>query len=250
MKRDDLTSYLDSYLDIPSFKDYCPNGLQVEGSEEVRKIALGVTSSVELIRQAIAIGADTILVHHGIIWRGVQPTYRGGYKQRVKLLLEGDINLYGIHLPLDAHPEVGNNATLARQLGLREVEPFGTSEGKCIGVEGRVPGITIAELEGRLRTQLGRDPLVMGSGPEKIQRIGIITGGAQGELSQAIAAGLDVYITGEASEMNYHQAQEEGIHFIAAGHHATERGGVQSLGQHLQERFNVQTEFIEIPNPI
>lgn len=250
MQRNELTRYLNEYLDAASFDDYCPNGLQVEGKEEVRKIALGVTSSVEMIRRSIAIGADAILVHHGIIWRGAHPTYTGGYRERVRLLLEENLNLYGYHLPLDAHPEVGNNVSLAVRLGLTACEPFGMYNGKSIGTVARAGGIGIDDLVQRIERELGRQPVAVGTGPAAIERVGIITGGAQGELTQAIAEGFDAYLTGEMSEMNFHQACEEGIHFIAAGHHATEMWGVQSLGAHLAERFDVQVEFVDVPNPI
>ena len=250
MQRDQLASYLADYLDTASFQDYCPNGLQVEGAADVRKIATGVTASVEMIRRALAVGADTILVHHGIIWKGVMNTYRGGYRERVRLLLENDINLFGFHLPLDAHPEVGNNVELARALGLTAIEPFGDYQGKAIGMRGQTGGIGIDELTERLRTKLGREPLVVAGGPARIESVAMITGGAQGELPQAIEASIDAYITGECSEQNYHQAMEEGIHFIAAGHHATERGGPRALGEHLAQKFGVEVEFVDVPNPV
>jgi len=250
MRRDELTDYLATYLDAASFEDYCPNGLQVEGAAEVKKIALGVTASVNMIRGAVEIGADTILVHHGIIWRGAHPTYKGGYRERVRLLLEHDLNLYGFHLPLDAHPEVGNNVSLARKLGLTDCAPFGAYNGRTIGIRARAGGIDRGELVERVRRELGREPLAFGAGPERIDSVGIITGGAQGEVLQAIAEGLDAYVTGEVSEQSFHTAVEEGIHFIAAGHHATESWGVQSLGAHLAQRFGVEVDFVDVPNPV
>jgi len=250
MRRDELTSYLDEYLEVGAFSDYCPNGLQVEGRPEVQKVALGVTASVACIQGALELGADALIVHHGIIWKGVNPTYRGGYRERVRLLLANDLNLYGFHLPLDAHPEVGNNVSLARKLDLTDCEPFGEYNGRDIGMVARAGGISLEQLVERVRAKLGREPIAVDGGPERIERVGIITGGAQREFQQAIELGLDAYITGEASELNCHQAREEGVHFIAAGHHATETGGVQSLGAHLVERFGLEARFVDVPNPI
>jgi dinuclear metal center YbgI/SA1388 family protein len=250
MRRDELTPYLLEYLDAPSFSDHCPNGLQVEGCTELHKLALGVSASVDTIRGAVELGADALLVHHGIIWKGVNPTYTGGYRERVRLLLTHELNLYAFHLPLDAHPVVGNNVQLAGKLGLGGGEPFGEYNGKEIGLIAQAGGIGIAELTARVRERLGREPIAVAGGPAQIHRVGIITGGAQGQLSQAIAAGLDAFITGEASERNFHEALEEGIHFIAAGHHATEKWGVQALGAHLAGRFGLETPFVDVPNPV
>ena len=250
MDRNELTRYLAEFLRTDQFEDYGPNGLQVEGTDKIEKIATGVTASVATIQAAIDCGADALLVHHGIIWKGVNPTYTGGYRERVRLLLEHNVNLYGFHLPLDAHEEVGNNVQLARLLRLDELQPFGDYKGNKIGTLGNAGGIGIAELTERVRTGLGREPIVVDGGPEKIHTVGMITGGAQGELSQALAMGLDAYITGECSEMNNHQAREEGIHFIAAGHHATERGGPRALGEHLAKTHGLQAEFLDVPNPI
>lgn len=250
MDREELTRYLAEYLSTNQFEDYGPNGLQVEGTAEVRKVATGVTASVATIQAAIDCGADALLVHHGIIWKGVNPTYTGGYRERVRLLLEHNVNLYGFHLPLDAHAEVGNNVQLARLLKLEDIQPFGDYKGMKIGMQGNAGGIGIGELTERVRSGLDREPIVVAGGPERIHSIGMITGGAQGELSQALALGLDAYITGECSEMNNHQAREEGIHFIAAGHHATERGGPRALGEHLAKTHGVQAEFLDLPNPI
>ncbi|MCL4142791.1 UNVERIFIED_CONTAM: hypothetical protein GTU68_021027 [Idotea baltica] len=250
MDRNELTRYLAEYLQTDQFEDYGPNGLQVEGAAEVRKVATGVTASVATIRSAIECGADTLIVHHGIIWKGVNPTYTGGYRERVRLLLEHNVNLYGFHLPLDAHAEVGNNVALARLLQLEQLEPFGVYKGMHIGIRGDAGGVSIEELTDRVRSGLQREPIVVDGGPERIHSVGMITGGAQGELTQALALGLDAYITGECSEMNNHQAREEGIHFIAAGHHATERGGPRALGDHLARTHGLDVEFLDVPNPI
>lgn len=250
MDRKELTRYLADYLDVAQFKDYCPNGLQVEGNAEVRTVATGVTASVETIQAAVDMGADTLIVHHGIIWKGANPTYTGGYRERVRLLIENNINLLGYHLPLDAHSEVGNNVQLASLLGLTKVTPFGSYSGMDLGVQGEVSGLTIEEFAEVIERALGRKPIVVAGGPELLHSVGIITGGAQGELGQAIAQGLDAYVTGEASEMNCHQAREEGIHFIAAGHHATERGGPKALGEHLATQFGLKVDFLDLDNPI
>jgi dinuclear metal center YbgI/SA1388 family protein len=250
MRREDLTRYLAEYLDTDGFVDYCPNGLQVEGRAEVERLAMGVTASVATIRGAIERGADALVVHHGIIWKGVNPTYTGGYRERVRLLLEADLNLYGFHLPLDAHPEVGNSVRLAATLDLTDCEPFGEYEGRTVGTIAQAGGIGLEELVSRVRERLGREPIAVDGGPKEIHRVGIITGGAQSEFRQAITHGLDAYITGEASERNFHEAKEEGVHFISAGHHATETWGVRALGEHLSQRFGLEATFVDVPNPV
>lgn len=250
MKRDELTQYLQSYLHSDEFNDLGPNGLQVEGKSEIKKIITGVSASVALFEAALEQKADAVLTHHGIIWNFERPTYRGGYRERVRLLLANDINLYAYHLPLDAHPEVGNNAELCRLLGIKNMQPFGDYKGQFVGMRGEIEPMAADVFAEVIAQVVHRDPLLFPFGPDVIRKVGIISGGAQKEISQAVAAGLDAFVTGEVSEHIMHYAQEEGIHFIAAGHYATEQFGVQALGRHLAEKFDVQVEYIDVPNPV
>jgi dinuclear metal center YbgI/SA1388 family protein len=231
------------------FKDYCPNGLQVEGREEVQTIVTGVTGCVELFQKAIAEKADGILVHHGIIWNFERPVYKGGYKQRVKLLLENDINLWGFHLPIDAHQIYGNNAVLAELFDLENRVPFGDYNGACIGVRGETKNSDPEHFFETVRKNLNPSAVILPYGKKEIKTVGIISGGAQKEFNQAIADGIDLYLTGEISEYNMHLAKEEKVHFIAAGHHVTERFGVRRIGELLAENFDLKVKFIDIPNP-
>ena len=248
--RDELIDYLHTYLRVADYKDYGPNGLQVEGRDTIKKIVTGVSASVDLFEKAINQKADAIIVHHGIIWNFERPLYKGGYKKRVKLLLEHNISLLAFHLPLDAHEEVGNNALIARLLGLKNVEPFGEHNGQKVGMRGEWIGAPVRQLMGIVRTHINERALIYDYGPEAIKQVGIISGGAQKEVKQAVLQGLDCYITGEVSEHTLHYVKEEGIHFIAAGHHATERFGIRALGEHIQQQFDVEVEYIEIPNPV
>jgi len=250
MKRDELTAYLEEYLRIDESNDMGPNGLQVEGQPEIKKIITAVSASIELFQTAIEKDADAVLVHHGIIWNFERPVYKGAYKQRVKMLLENDINLYTYHLPLDAHAEVGNSAVMARLLGLENIEPFGEYHGQYVGVKGQVNDLEADEFFGQIKNIISDKALIFPFGPERIKHVGIISGGAQKEIKQAIEQGLDIFITGEASEFVMHNVKEEGIHFVAAGHYATERFGVQALGEHLQTKFDLDIEYVDIPNPV
>lgn len=249
--RDDLAAYLADFLNVSDFSDLGPNGLQVEGRTEIRKIVTAVSASVELFESALKKSADAVLVHHGLIWNFERPLYRGSYKKRVQLLLENELNLFAYHLPLDAHEEVGNNIRIARLLGLQAPEPFGEYKGRFVGFRGVFPGEPIAEeVFERIKAAINPQALIFPYGPRTVQRAGIISGGAQKEVQQAVAGGLDLYITGEVSEHILHYVKEEGIHFVAAGHYATERFGVQALGEHLQEKFDVEVEFVDLPNPV
>ncbi len=250
VKRNTLEQYLSEYLDCAAFNDLGPNGLQVEGRESIHKIITAVSAGVELFERAIEKKADAVIVHHGIIWSFERPVYKGGYKQRVKLLLENDINLFGLHLPLDAHMEIGNNAEIARVLGVRNPQPFGEYNGRLVGVRGELPAVDAQELLKTIRKEVNPDALSFMYGPDKINKIGIISGGAQKNVTQAVEAELDMYITGEVSEHILNYVKEEGIHFISAGHYATERFGVLALGRHLEKQFDVEVEFIDIPNPV
>ena len=250
MKRSKLTNYLNTYLRTDEFKDTASNGLQVEGKDEIKKIVTGVSANVELFEKAIELKADAIIVHHGIIWDFEHPVYQGSYKKRIKLLLENDINLYGYHLPLDAHKEVGNNARLAQILGLKNIEPFGEYNGQFIGFKGEYKLKQAETVFDLIKKEINANTIIFPYGPDKINTIGVISGGAQKEVKQAVLQGLDLYLTGEVSEHILHYVKEEGIHFIAAGHYATERFGVLALGEHLKQKFDLDVEFVDIPNPV
>jgi len=248
MKREDLAHYLDQLLDSARFRDYCPNGLQVEGSADVRRIVAGVTASQSLVDTAIARGADTLLVHHGWFWRGEDGRITGFRKARLQALLKHDINLFGYHLPLDGHAEFGNNAQLAKRMGWAVEGRFGEQD---IGWYGRTAEpTTLVELTRKISVELRREPLLIGDEKRPVQRIAWCSGGAQSLFEQAIDRGVDAYVTGEISEQNVHLARESGVAYIAAGHHATERYGVQALAVHLSERFGLECEFVDIDNPV
>jgi dinuclear metal center YbgI/SA1388 family protein len=244
----ELDHYTRQLLDVSRFRDYCPNGLQVEGRPEVRRIVTGVTASLALLQAAVAQGADAVLVHHGYFWKGEAAPIVGVKRQRIKLLLDHDISLFGFHLPLDAHPELGNNAQLGRRLGF-EVEEWVGEQG-LIAVGHLLAPLQLGVLARRVGDVLARPPLVVGDSDKPIARIAWCSGGAQGHFEQAAACGVDAYLTGEASEHNVHFARESGIGFISAGHHATERYGIQALGEHLAAQFGLEHRFIDIPNPV
>jgi dinuclear metal center YbgI/SA1388 family protein len=248
MKREDLTRYLDTLLDAARYKDYCPNGLQVEGRAEVRRVVAGVTASQALVDAAIARQADTLLVHHGWFWRGEDGRVTGFRKARLQALLKHDINLIGYHLPLDAHPEFGNNAQWAKRLGWTLEGHFGDQELGCLGASSSAN--TLADLAAQLRRELQREPLVIGEPERSVRRIAWCSGGAQSYFEEAINLGVDAYISGEISEQHVHLARETGVAYLAAGHHATERFGVQALAAHLAERFGIECEFVDIDNPV
>jgi dinuclear metal center YbgI/SA1388 family protein len=250
VNRDHFAKYLEQALDINRFRDYCPNGLQVEGRSLIRTLVTGVTASMALLEAAAAAGADAILVHHGYFWRGEDARVAGPKQRRLKLLLANDINLFAYHLPLDMHAEYGNNVQLGRQLGLAADARFGEDG---LGWLGNVitPGIkTVADLAMAIEMRLGRVPLVIGDPAQPLNRIGWCTGAAQNMFGDAIAAGASVYLSGEISEPTVHLARETGVSYLACGHHATERYGVQALGAHLEERFGIAHHFIDIDNPV
>ena len=247
----ELVAELDALLQVGDFADYCPNGLQVEGRGRVHRILSGVTACEALVETAVTRGADLLLVHHGYFWRGEDPRVCGMKRRRLQRLLAADISLVAYHLPLDAHPELGNNAQLAQRLGLAAEGCFGTGSGPELGWYGRLPrAMTVKELTDWIRARLQRTPLHLEGGPEPIQRLGWCTGAAQSYLEAAADLGLDAFVTGEASEQTTHVARERGIHCFVAGHHATERYGVQALGAWAAHRFGLEHEFIEVPNPI
>jgi dinuclear metal center YbgI/SA1388 family protein len=244
--RPTLHAALDALLQPDRFKDYCPNGLQVEGRLEVRKIASGVTASLALIEAAIAAGADTLLVHHGLFWRGQDGRVTGWMRQRLAPLLAHDINLFAYHLPLDAHPELGNNAQLGKQLGLQEVGRFGEQQLGWIGEQAFAGAQALAN---RVEAVLGRSVVLVPGKPGPVRRIGWCSGGAQGYFEEAIAAGVDAFITGEISEPQAHLARECGVAYLACGHHATERYGAPALAAHVAAQLGLEHTFIDIDNP-
>jgi len=248
--RDDVLAYIDGLLEVTAFEDFGPQGLQVEGCPTVRRLVTGVSASVALFKAAAATGADLVLVHHGLLWDSGPRILRGGMRERVRLLLDHDMNLAGYHLCLDAHPDLGNNAVAARGLGLADVEPWGRYRGRDIGVRGHWDGVDAAAAVARLEELYGGPVLSFLSGPREVRSVGIVSGGAAGILRQAAIDGLDMFVTGEAAEFTMHAAAEAAIHFVAAGHYNTERLGIRALGEHVAERFALDHEFIDLPNPV
>ena len=247
MQRDALRDALDTLLDAARFRDYCPNGLQVEGRSEIRRLVSGVTASLALIERAAEAGADAILVHHGLFWKGDDMRVVGPKKRRLELLLKHGINLFAYHLPLDAHVELGNNAQLGKCLGFRTTGWFAEQD---IGFIGNVDTPMPAEaLAARVSGVLGRTALVVGPQQRNVSRIAWCTGGAQGYFDAAIAAGCDAFLSGEISEQTTHLAREAGVPYIAAGHHATERYGVQAVGGWVAGTFGIEHRFVDVDNP-
>jgi dinuclear metal center YbgI/SA1388 family protein len=247
----EVISYLDELLEIQDFQDYGPNGLQVPGSGELSVVVTGVSAHLDLFENAARAGAQLVVAHHGLFWdfhpRTVSPTM----KERLRVLFENDISLAGYHLPLDAHPEVGNNALICAALGLERAEPFGEHRGRAIGFVGRsAEGIPFDELRDRCVAAFGQEPFTWDAGPELVHSVGIVSGGAASSFGEAIARGLDAFLTGEPAEHVMADARESGTHFIAAGHYATETFGVRRLGELLADRFGLEHRFVEAPNPI
>lgn len=246
----ELTDALDELLRPQNFQDYCPNGLQVEGKSHVRKLVTGVTACQALLDEAVANNADAVLVHHGYFWRGEDAVIVGMKRRRIATLLQHNISLLAYHLPLDAHPELGNNVQLAEVLGIKVSAGLQTGEPSIgnIGELGEAP--SGADFARHLAARLRRDPLHIAGECKKIKSIAWCTGAAQDYIQQAIDLGVDAYLTGEASEQTVHIAREAGIHFYAAGHHATERFGVQAAGKYLAQTFGLEHQFIDIDNPV
>lgn len=250
MTRIELAQYLADFLHVSAFKDYAPNGLQVEGKNEIGTIVTGVTACQALIDEAIRLNADAILVHHGFFWKNEPEVIIGMKQRRIKALLTHDINLFGYHLPLDAHPMLGNNATLARQLGIVDAEPIeGVAQGLLWRGRFDLP-VSASELGSILEKVLGRTPQHIGESAADIQNLAWCTGGAQDYIDIAASLGVDAFISGEVSERTFHCAVEQGIHYYAAGHHATERFGIEALGWHLAREFNLVHHFVDITNPV
>ena len=248
MKIDVLNNYLNALLQPERFSDYCPNGLQIEGKPEINKIVTGVTASMALLQAARQANADVVLVHHGYFWRGDTLPITGIKKHRIQFLLQHDINLFAYHLPLDMHPELGNNVMLAKQLELAVTSWAGEKD--MLALAELNPPQTLQAFAAHIEAKLKRKPQVIGAENKPVQKIAICTGAAQGYIEQALATGADVYISGEISEQTVHVARESGMSYISAGHHATERYGIQALGEHLAQKFGLQHEFIDIDNPV
>ncbi len=247
VQREEIEKHLADTLDINRFRDYCPNGLQVEGREQVQTIVTGVTASMALLEAALDAQADMVLVHHGYFWRGEDPRVVGPRQRRLKLLLAHGINLFAYHLPLDAHPELGNNAQLARVLDFMPDGRFGEQD---LGWTGQAAVSTVGELAIRVEQALGRAPVVIGDPAQPVGRLAWCTGAAQGAMDAAIAAGATAYLSGEISEQTVHLARESGVAYLGCGHHATERYGVQAVGEYLAQKFGIRHRFIDIPNPV
>jgi len=243
---------LDRLLEPNRFKDYCPNGLQVPGCDRIAKLATGVSASAELFERAIATQADLLIVHHGIFWGPRPAPIDAPMKRRLKLLFDADMGLAAYHLPLDAHPEVGNNALIAQALGANMLDPVALHEGEPIGCIARFPGegIEAKALFAQIADLTARTPLVFDTGPAQIRSLAIVSGAGANYLPDAVIAGADAFLTGEPAERVMTEAQESAIHFIAAGHYATETFGVRRLGEHLSERFGLEHTFIDVPNPV
>ncbi|WP_018298692.1 Nif3-like dinuclear metal center hexameric protein [Fangia hongkongensis] len=251
MKRNELQNYLTALLDPDAIKDYCPNGLQIEGKNDIEHIVTGVTANQKLINAAIERKANAILVHHGYFWKSEPYPIVGMRYQRISRLIKHDINLFAYHLPLDIHPTLGNNVMLAKLLGLKVLSEFNTNTSPNYGILCQPQSsLSIDQLQAHIQSALKRTPLVINPTNKPISKIAICTGGAQDFIEHAYEAGAEVYISGEASERTTHFAEELGISYIAAGHHASERYGIQALGEHLAQHFNLQHTFIDIDNPV
>ncbi len=254
VNRDTLTQYINNLLSVDQFNDYCPNGLQVAGKDTIKTFVTGVTACQALLDEAIRLNADAVLVHHGYFWRGEAPQVQGIKRTRLATLLKADINLLAYHLPLDAHAVHGNNVQLAERLGLSiegEVPGTGIGGGVNLTLYGQLAETLSAEkFAGHISAVLGRAPLHIGGSERPIQSVAWCTGGAQNFIEQALTQGVDAYISGEISEQTVHIAREGGLHYFAAGHHATERYGVQSLGEHVADAFGITHHFVDIDNPV
>ncbi len=257
--RHEILNELHELLDVGAFADYGPNGLQVPGSEHVSTVATGVSAGLELFERAAAHGAELVLCHHGLFWGGGPQALSDGMARRLRVLLERDMSLAAYHLPLDAHPTLGNNALLADALGVGDRTPFVEVKSRPIGVRGVLAGaagdhagdgIGAGELVARVREACGNEPLHFDAGPPVVRTIGIVTGGGARQVEEAIELGLDAYLTGEPTESVMGVVREGGIHFLAAGHYATETFGVRALGEHLAHRFGVRHVFVDVPNPV
>jgi dinuclear metal center YbgI/SA1388 family protein len=248
-----LVDHLNRLLEVDAFRDFCPNGLQVPTDADVQTVVTGVSANVDLLDRAVAEGADLVVVHHGLFWRGEPLEITPLKRRRLAPLFAHDIGLAAYHLPLDGHPEHGNNALIAAGLQAEPVGRFAEHGGREIGVHVRLPGdgLTIDELTAGVQALVGgRPPLTIPAGPERIRTLGIVSGAATDDLHEAIDLGLDAFLTGEPAERGFSIARDAGIHFLAAGHHATETFGVRRLGELLEREFGIRHVFVDVPNPI
>jgi len=245
----ELTAHLDALLDVSRFKDYCPNGLQVEGRVEVGRVLCGVTASQALLDLAVSGGYDAVFVHHGFFWKGEDGRIAGIRRQRLKALLGNDLSLLAYHLPLDAHPRYGNNAQLGVLMGWQAEGRFADQELGWFGRPAQA-GEAAGQVARTLAARLGREPLLVGDEGRIVRRVAWCTGGAQGYFEQAIVAGADVFVSGEISEQTVHLAREAGVPYIAAGHHATERYGARAIAAHLADELGLIADFVDLPNPV
>jgi dinuclear metal center YbgI/SA1388 family protein len=250
--REEIIGFCDELLDAEGWEDYGPNGLQVPGVEEVSKLATGVSAHRELLERAAASGAQLLLVHHGLFWNSQPRALSEQMADRLRIALDAGLTVAGYHLPLDAHPVIGNNALLCSELGFEpDPRPFGEVKGRPIGVIGRNrDGLEADALIRRVRDACRREPLVFDAGPDTVRSIGIVSGGGASEILAAVELGLDAFLTGEPAEHAMADAREGGLHFIAAGHYATETLGIRRLGELGAERFDLEHEFIDVPNPV
>jgi dinuclear metal center YbgI/SA1388 family protein len=248
----DILAEAEGLLEASAFEDYCVNGLQVPGAREVERLATGVSANAELFERAARLPAQLLIVHHGLFWGSGVRSIDEALRRRLQILLSADIALAAYHLPLDAHPELGNNALLARALGAGELEPFALHRGRPIGFLATLPaeGLPAGELFERVRALTDRRPLVLEGGPAVVRRLAIVSGGGSDYIGEAAAAGAQALLTGEPAERVTASARELGVHLIAAGHHATEIFGVKALGEYLAERFGLEHVFIDVPNPV
>jgi dinuclear metal center YbgI/SA1388 family protein len=248
----EILQEVDRLLEPARFRDHGPNGLQVPGQTSVGRIATGVTAHAELFELAVAANVELVIVHHGLFWGSGPGPIDSALKRRLQILFAADIGLAAYHLPLDAHPEIGNNALLARALGAETLDPFALHEGEPIGFIAGLPGdgLSCGELFARVEQVTARAPLVFDSGPAQVRRVGIVTGAGSDYLAEAAAAGAEAFLTGEPAERVMAEAREAGLHFIAAGHYATETFGVRRLGEHLAQAFELEHVFLDVPNPV
>ncbi|MGJ8681480.1 Nif3-like dinuclear metal center hexameric protein [Paraglaciecola sp.] len=248
--RTQLLTFFDQLLSPNKIKDYCPNGLQIEGKQHISKLICGVSATQELIDHAVAVEADAIFVHHGYFWKGENPCLTGMKKKRIQTLLAHDINLFAYHLPLDIHPELGNNAQLAQLLGITNIKPLEDSNPNSVVMQGEFENpIQAEDLVQKITNKLNRAPLHEVSNKPEIKTVAWCTGGGQGYIEQAASLNIDAFITGEVSEQTIHVAREMNIHFYAAGHHATERYGAKAIAEHVKQHLNIESSFVDIDNP-